>query len=55
MVAKVPLVCDLDGTLIKADTTYELCLLHLKANPLLGLFDLVRWFGEGKAPSCALK
>ena len=51
MVAKVPLVCDLDGTLIKADTTYELCLLHLKANPLLGLFDLARWFGEGKAPA----
>ncbi len=45
----VPLVCDLDGTLVQSDTTYELLLLYLKQHPLLGLFTVFRWYLAGKA------
>lgn len=44
-----PLVCDLDGTLIRSDTTFELCLLHIKSNPLLGWLQVLVWFLSSKS------
>ena len=44
----IPLVCDLDGTVTPADTTYELLLLYLKAHPLLGWLTILRWLRRGK-------
>jgi len=38
-----PLVCDLDGTLIRNDTTHELCLAHVKKHPFSGAFQILRW------------
>ncbi|MEM7236358.1 MAG: UbiA family prenyltransferase [Pseudomonadota bacterium] len=43
-----PLVFDLDGTLIRADTTFELCVQHVKAYPLTGAVQLFRWFLASK-------
>ena len=44
----IPLVCDLDGTVTPADTTYELMLLYLKAHPLLGWVTILRWLRRGR-------
>ena len=46
---KLPLVVDLDGTLICIDTTYELCVEHLKKFWIIGLFELFVWFTTDKA------
>lgn len=43
-----PLVCDLDGTLIRSDTTFELCLLHIKNSPLIGWLKVLMWFLKSK-------
>ncbi len=43
---EVPLVVDLDGTLIKSDLLYESALLLLKRNPL-NIFLIIRWFFSG--------
>ncbi|MEO0401719.1 MAG: UbiA family prenyltransferase [Pseudomonadota bacterium] len=45
----VPLVCDLDGTLIRTDITFELCLLHLMAHPISGWWRLLSGFLSDKA------
>ena len=45
----LPLIVDLDGTLIKGDLTLELCLLHLRHRGVLGLIQLALWFWRGKA------
>lgn len=45
----VPLVCDLDGTLIETDITFELCLMHLKAHPITGWWFLLSGFLTDKA------
>jgi len=45
----VPLVFDLDGTLIKTDITFELCLAHLKAHPITGWWRLFSGFTSDKA------
>lgn len=39
---EVPLVVDLDGTIIKSDLLYESALLFLKRNPL-NIFLIIRW------------
>lgn len=44
-----PLVCDLDGTLILADTTYELCIQHIKRHPFVGWLQLLKWFSVSKS------
>ncbi|MDA9649536.1 UbiA family prenyltransferase [Alphaproteobacteria bacterium] len=44
-----PLVIDLDGTLIRSDLTYEICVLHLKKNWFVGLFEIIFWFFSDKA------
>ncbi len=46
---KIPLVIDLDGTLVLTDTLQESIALFLKKNPLLNIFLLLRWFLMGKA------
>lgn len=46
---KAPLVIDLDNTLINSDTTYELCVEHIKNNIFIGLFQLFFWFILDKA------
>ena len=50
----LPLVFDLDGTLIKSDITFELCLLHLKAHPITGWWRLFTGFRADKAATKAL-
>lgn len=45
----VPLVCDLDGTLTPADTTFELLLLFLRANPFMGWFQILNWLRQGRS------
>ena len=45
----IPLVCDLDGTLSRADTTHELLVLFLKAHPFLGWLRVLLWIRSGKA------
>jgi len=47
-VARMPLVVDLDGTLVATDTLWELIFLFLKRNPL-GAFSLIAWAFQGKA------
>jgi len=44
-----PLLCDLDGTVSLADTTYELCLLFVKHRPVNEWINLVIWYFHGKA------
>lgn len=44
----VPLVIDLDGTLIRSDLLLESALLFLRAHPL-AVFKLVLWLLQGKA------
>ncbi|WP_212524747.1 UbiA family prenyltransferase [Actibacterium sp. MT2.3-13A] len=44
----IPLVCDLDGTVTPADTTYELILLYLKAHPVTGWLTILRWLRRGR-------
>ena len=39
---EIPLVVDLDGTVIKSDLLYESALLFLKRNPL-NIFLIIRW------------
>jgi 4-hydroxybenzoate polyprenyltransferase/phosphoserine phosphatase len=46
--AALPLVVDLDGTLIHADTFFESILAYLAAKPL-GVFKLALWFTRGRA------
>lgn len=46
---KLPLVVDLDGTLIRNDITLELCLEHVKQRWLLGVLELLFWFLSDKA------
>lgn len=48
MKTNVPLVVDLDGTLLRSDLLIETGLLFLKNQPL-GLLDLIRWTVGGKA------
>lgn len=43
----VPLLVDLDGSLIKTDTLYETALLYLKMHPLR-FYMLIVWFFRGK-------
>lgn len=44
----VPLVIDLDGTLIKTDSLTESLLILFKANPL-SVFRMLSWLAKGKA------
>ncbi|WP_127144836.1 UbiA family prenyltransferase [Pelagibacterium montanilacus] len=44
----LPLVLDLDRTLVRSDLLEEMALLHLRGHPL-ALFDLVGWTLEGRA------
>lgn len=44
----IPLVLDLDDTLLKTDTLYEQALVFLKRSPL-NLFRLVAWLTKGRA------
>jgi 4-hydroxybenzoate polyprenyltransferase len=44
----IPLVCDLDGTLIRTDTLFEAFLILLKTSPF-SLFILPFWLIKGKA------
>jgi 4-hydroxybenzoate polyprenyltransferase len=46
---QIPFVCDLDGTLTRTDTTYELLILFLKHNPLTGWLTVLGWLRDGKA------
>jgi len=46
--SRIPLVVDLDGTLVATDTLWELIVLFLKRNPR-GLFLLIVWAFQGKA------
>ena len=41
---KIPLVVDLDGTLIKEDIFFEMYVILLKQNPLISIFLLIRYF-----------
>ena len=45
---QVPLIVDLDGTLVATDTLWELVIAFLKANPLR-VFQLLVWVSAGKA------
>ena len=45
----VPLVCDLDGTLTRTDTTHELLILFLKRNPFFGWLQVLLWVRSGRA------
>lgn len=45
----VPLVCDLDGTLTRTDTTFELLLLFLRANPFTGWCQVLNWLRQGRS------
>ena len=47
-VSDIPLIFDLDGTIILSDTTYELCLMYIKAYNLFGLLQLIFWRISGK-------
>ena len=47
-VVQVPLIVDLDGTLVSTDTLWELIVAFLRHNPL-GIFPMVRWAFAGKA------
>ena len=44
----IPLIIDLDGSLIRTDTLFESCLLFIKKYPLRA-FALLKWFWGGKA------
>src|SRR6185312_11925656 len=44
----VPLVVDLDGTLLAGDTLWECIVTYVKDNPLR-IFQLLIWLAEGKA------
>lgn len=46
---EIPLVRDLDGTLSRTDTTLELLLLYLKAQPVLGWLHVLLWVRAGRA------
>ncbi len=46
--ARIPLVVDLDGTLVATDTLWEQILVFLRRNPL-GIFSLIAWAFSGKA------
>jgi 4-hydroxybenzoate polyprenyltransferase len=46
--ARIPLIVDLDGTLVATDTLWELIAAFLKTNPL-HLFSLLVWVFSGKA------
>jgi 4-hydroxybenzoate polyprenyltransferase len=46
--APVPLIVDLDGTLVATDTLWELIVGFLKANPLR-IFLLLQWLFSGRA------
>lgn len=48
MRSDLPLVVDLDGTLIKTDTLFELANQHIFSSPW-GIFDLARWSRTGRA------
>jgi len=48
-VGDIPLVVDLDGTLIRSDTTFELCMLHIKHRWIIGLIELFFWFSASKS------
>jgi 4-hydroxybenzoate polyprenyltransferase len=45
---QIPLVVDLDGTLLATDTLWECIVVFLKGNPLR-VFQLASWLFEGKA------
>lgn len=44
----MPLVVDLDGTLLKTDTLFESLLIYLRNNPL-GIFRIPFWLAKGRA------
>ena len=46
--ARLPLIVDLDGTLVATDTLWELIIAFLRTNPL-HIFQLVQWVFSGKA------
>jgi 4-hydroxybenzoate polyprenyltransferase len=46
--ASLPLVLDLDHSLIRCDILHEAALAYLRRNPL-GLFSLARWLLQGRA------
>ena len=48
LLANIPLVVNLDGTLVKSDTLYESIVYLLKINPFY-LFSLIFWLIQGKA------
>lgn len=48
-VPAVPLIVDLDGTLTRTDTTYELLILFLKKFPLTGWLRVLLWRKRGLA------
>jgi phosphoserine phosphatase len=45
---QVPLVVDLDGTLIKTDLLWESLVQYLRRNPL-GIFPVLFWWSRGRA------
>ncbi len=53
MARPVPLVVDLDGTLVHADLTLELCLLHIRRWSIVAVLQLASWFLRGRAAAKA--
>ena len=47
--AAIPLVVDLDGTLVRSDTLHEALLAYLAAAPVTGLRNCIGWLPGGKA------
>ena len=47
--SSAPLVIDFDGTYIKSDTTWELCLTHIKKFHIIGIFQLIFFLFKSKA------
>ena len=48
MTKLLPLVVDLDGTLIRSDLLFQTFFAHIKHN-VLGVFDVFFWLAKGKA------
>ncbi len=45
----VPLVIDLDGTLVLTDTLHESVIIFFKKNPFINIFLMMFWLFQGKA------